>query len=90
MKNIGLDIQLLRIGLQYAQLRATGDNFLHLFDNKHKDEVKTEVDPKNYQNVTYLHAMVIFLKKYIFALISSTFHISDKSKTKSNRAFKIV
>ena len=56
MKKIGLDIQLLRIGLQYAQLRATGDYFLHLFVTK--DEVKTEVDPKNYQNITYLHAMV--------------------------------
>ena len=57
MKNIGLDVKLLKIGLQYAQLRATGGNFLHLFASK--DKVKLEVDPSNYQNLTYLHAMVI-------------------------------
>ena len=57
MKNIGLDVKLLKIGLQYAQLRATGGNFLHLFASK--DKVKLEVHPSNYQNLTYLHAMVI-------------------------------
>ena len=57
MKNIGLDVKLLKIGLQYAQLRATGGNFLQLFSSQ--DNVKLEVDPSNYQNLTYLHAMVI-------------------------------
>jgi hypothetical protein len=58
MKNIGLDVKLLKIGLQYAQLRATGGNFLQLFSSL--DNVKLEVDPSNYQNLTYLHAMVFF------------------------------
>jgi len=57
MKNIGLDVKLLKIGLQYAQLRATGGNFLQLFSSQ--DNVKLEVDPSNYQNLTYLHAMVL-------------------------------
>ena len=57
MKDIGLDVKLLKIGLQYAQLRATGGNFLQLFSSQ--DSVKLEVDPSNYQNLTYLHAMVI-------------------------------
>ena len=62
MANIGLDVKLLKIGLEYALSRASGANFLHLFTNK--DGVKMEIDASNYQNVSYLHAMVRSLGLY--------------------------
>ena len=68
MKNIGLDVKLLKIGLQYAQLRATGGNFLQLFSSQ--DNVKLEVDPSNYQNLTYLHAMVIEKSSTLISALS--------------------
>merc|ERR1711862_655199 len=39
-----------------AQLRATGGSFLHLFTSP--NNIKLDVDPSNYQNLTYLHALV--------------------------------
>ena len=62
-------MKLLKIGLQYAQLRANGGSFLHLFTSP--NNVKLDVDPSNYQNLTYLHALVIFLKSFVTNQICS-------------------
>ena len=54
MKNVPFDVVLLRLGLKYAQLRATKNTVEHLFE-KPCDVMNHDLI---YQNLTVLHAKV--------------------------------
>ena len=56
MKKVPFDVVLLRLGLKYAQLRATKSTVEHLFE-KTCDVMSHDLI---YQNLTVLHAKVLF------------------------------
>lgn len=53
MKNLPLDVKLLKIGLNYANLRAAKEKISHLFVNQHQDQ------NVEYENLTFIHAKVV-------------------------------
>ena len=55
MKNLPLDVILLRLGLNYAQLRASNSECGHLFVQKPEEKANNS---KKYHNLTFLHAKV--------------------------------
>ena len=55
MKNLPLDVILLRLGLNYAQLRASNSEYGHLFVQKPEEKANNS---KKYHNLTFLHAKV--------------------------------
>ena len=71
MKKLPFDIVLLRLGLSYAQLRASESDVVHLFEqssaagnandvDKKIFSLKSKADSSLYHNLTILHAKVIF------------------------------
>ena len=71
MKKLPFDIVLLRLGLSYAQLRASESDVVHLFEqssaaenandvNKKTFSLKSKADCSLYHNLTILHAKVIY------------------------------
>ena len=65
MKKLPFDVVLLRLGLNYAQLRASQCDVLHLCEqssgaDKKVFSFKSKTDSSLYHNLTILHAKVIF------------------------------
>ena len=57
MKKLPLDVKLLQIGLKYAQLRASGANFQHLFEDD-ASVAFDQIHESIYQNLKFIHAKV--------------------------------
>ena len=67
MKKLPFDVVLLRLGLNYAQLRASQSDVVHLFEQSSAEDgekkifsLKSKTDSSLYHNLTILHAKVIF------------------------------
>lgn len=60
MKDLPLDVKLLRLGLNYAHLRANKEDFWHLFEVKDAGDMTSEVTSVHnsvYNNLSFVQAM---------------------------------